>query len=284
VRARLALPLALVVPLIVAGAGASSAVQSRPYRVAIDCPSPALGGALPAAVYLPSGYVGATTRYPVVYFLHGLPAEPTSYEATAFVARAAAATGVGTIVVTPQGARTQEADEEYLDLGRNKDWTTAISRDLPRCIDFRFRTIAHRYGRALIGVSAGGFGALNIGLRNLATFAAIESWSGYSAATDPSGLQVLELGSKKANRRARVRRGRHLSQALIRKPAFVGFYVGRQDKRFRNTNVQLDQAFDTNHVRHLFRIYEGGHEQSLWTNQAPRWIGLALLELAAARG
>jgi enterochelin esterase-like enzyme len=234
-------------------------------------------------VYLPAGYTSGATRYPVVYFLHGLPAEPTSYQATAFVASAAAASGRNAIVVAPQGARAAEADDEYLDLGANSDWTAGISRDLTQCIDSRFRTIASRHGRALIGVSAGGFGALNIGLRRLGKFSVIESWSGYSAATDPSGLQVLDLGSQKANRKARVRRGRHLRHTLDKRPAFIGFYVGRQDERFLAANTSLDKAFDTNHIPHVFRIYTGGHEQSLWTSEAPRWIGLALDHLTEAR-
>jgi enterochelin esterase-like enzyme len=239
---------------------------------------------LPAAVYLPADYASGATRYPVVYFLHGLPAEPTSYQATAFVANAAAASGRRAIVVAPQGARTVEADDEYLDLGQSNDWNAALSRDLTHCIDSRFRTIAQRDGRALIGVSAGGFGALNVGLRHLRTFAAVESWSGYSAATDPSGLQVLDLGSKKANKKARVRRGPRLSRTLTNRPAFVGFYVGRQDERFLAANIGLDRAFDTNHIQHVFRIYAGGHEQSLWTSQAPLWIRLALHHLSTARG
>jgi enterochelin esterase-like enzyme len=239
---------------------------------------------LPAAVYLPANYASATTRYPVIYFLHGLPAEPTSYQANAFVANAVVASGLRAIVVVPQGTRAPEADDEYLDLGQSNDWNTALSRDLTRCIDSRFRTIAQRDGRALIGVSAGGFGALNVGLRHLRTFAAVESWSGYSAATDPSGLQVLDLGSKKANRKARVRRGHRLSRMLTKQPVFIGFYVGRQDDRFLAANVGLDKTFDMNRIPHVFRIYEGGHEQSLWTTNAPLWIGLALHQLSPARG
>jgi hypothetical protein len=37
---------------------------------------------------------------------------------------------------------------------------------------------------------------MNIGLRNLTTFGAVESWSGYFEATDPSGHHKLDLGSR----------------------------------------------------------------------------------------
>jgi dipeptidyl aminopeptidase/acylaminoacyl peptidase len=38
--------------------------------------SRALGGTLPFTVYLPPGYATSSRRYPVIYFLHGLPASP----------------------------------------------------------------------------------------------------------------------------------------------------------------------------------------------------------------
>jgi enterochelin esterase-like enzyme len=41
--------------------------------------SPAVDGRLHLAVYLPSDYGTSAARYPVVYFLHGLPAASTAY-------------------------------------------------------------------------------------------------------------------------------------------------------------------------------------------------------------
>jgi enterochelin esterase-like enzyme len=268
---------------VVAGAGLSRSASAPVKTFTVSCPSVALGGALPAAVYLPAGYVGGSTRYPVIYFLHGLPALPTSYETVAFVARAVAATGRRAIVVAPQGARQPEGDAEYLNWSATSDWPMAIARDLPTCIDSRFRTIANRNGRALAGLSAGGFGAFNIGLRNLATFAVVESWSGYFAATDPSGLQILNLGSKAANRKARVRRGRRLSGAVAQQPTFIGFFVGRQDTRFLTANIRLDATFTAKGIPHVFELYAGGHGEAFWTKQAPLWLGLALDHLSRAQ-
>jgi len=235
---------------------------------------------LPAVVYLPGGYGAGRTRYPVLYFLHGLPAAPTSYEGYGFVPAAVARSGHSAIVVAPQGARNAGDDREYLNWGRTEDWPLAISRDLPRCIDSRFRTIATRRGRALIGLSAGGFGAFNIGLRHLRTYSAIESWSGYFAATDPAGLHVLDLGSGRANRKARVPRDQDLDDRVAQRPTFLGFYVGRQDDRFYKANLALNDAFSAEHVAHVFRVYQGGHSSSLWIGEAALWVGMALDRLA----
>jgi enterochelin esterase-like enzyme len=254
-----------------------------PQSRAVTCPSPALGGTLPTVVYLPSGYRGGSRHYPVVYFLHGLPATPSSYTLNSFVASSLAAGNHRAIVVAPQGARTPNSDREYLNWGPTEDWPRAITSDLTRCIDRRFRTIPKRSGRALIGLSAGGFGAANIGLRSLTTFGAVESWSGYFEATDPDGWRVLDLGSAAANAAARAPRDASLRAALAHDPTFIGFYVGRQDDRFLNDNIRFDRALTSSHVPHLFRTYPGGHSATLWRGEAAQWLDEALGALAAQR-
>ncbi len=279
-RGALAAAAAVALLVLVVPAAAARAPFAR--TLGVSCRSPALGGFLPTVVYLPAGYWHGSARDPVVYFLHGLPAGPDAYRANAFVAEAIAAGGHEAIVVAPQGARGANSDREYLDWGAGEDWPAAISVDLPRCVDARFRTIANRWGRALIGLSAGGFGAFNIGLRRLGTFAAVESWSGYFTATDPSGRAKLDLGSEGANRRARVPRGPDLEQRLARLPAFIGFYVGRQDARFLAENVRLDRVFTARGIPHSFAVYEGGHSVALWQEEAQLWLGLALQNLLAS--
>ena len=79
--------------------------RASPARtVSITCPSPSLGGQFPTLVYLPAAYDSSSRRYPVVYFLHGLPANPQSYTQNAFVAHALVSADEQAIVVAPQGA------------------------------------------------------------------------------------------------------------------------------------------------------------------------------------
>ena len=277
-----------VIALVAFAGGAAIAGQGSPRKtrpspaqtLALSCHSAALGGTLPALIYLPAGYRGGSTRYRVIYFLHGLPADPDSYKQNAFVATALAGSSRAAIVVAPQGSRGTGSDREYLNWDASEDWPQAIANDLPHCVDTRFRTIANRTGRALVGLSAGGYGAFNIGLRNLATFGAVESWSGYFAATDPSGLHVLELGSVDADDGARVPSGSDLKAALARWPALIAFYVGNQDSRFLATNQAFDGALRVSGVRHVFRVYAGGHSGALWRAHAPHWLAVALDSLA----
>jgi enterochelin esterase-like enzyme len=246
----------------------------------VTCRSPSLGGTLPAIVYLPAGYRSGSAHYRVIYFLHGLPANAGSYRANHFVGAAVSSGRNSAIVVAPQGARSDNEDHEYLDLDPTENWPQAISHDLTHCIDSRFRTIANRSGRALVGLSAGGYGAMNIGLRNLATFGAVESWSGYFEATDPSGNHKLDLGSPQANAAAAVPRGAGLKAAVAAHPTLIAFYVGRQDDRFADDNENFSSALTRERVPHLFRTYPGGHILGLWTSESKLWLGYALSALA----
>lgn len=252
----------------------------------MSCSSSSLGGKLPAIVYLPAGYGTGTTpqRYPVIYLLHGLPAGPQTYTESGFVASVVARGSRPAIVVAPQGARSENSDPEYLDEGTGENWPQAFAHDLTRCIDAHFLTIENRSGRAMIGFSAGGFGAMNIGLRHLDTYGAVESWSGYFEATDPSGDHILNLGSVAANAAARAPRGTVLVRSLARDPSFIGFYVGTQDSRFAADNEIFNSTLRSHGIHHSFAMYPGGHTVTLWEREAPLWLGRALSALAQEGG
>jgi S-formylglutathione hydrolase FrmB len=238
--------------------------------------SRALRGTLHYAAYLPPGYSTGRTRYPVVYFLHGLPATPYAYRGLGFVSDALEAIGRKAIVVWPQGARDGDSDPEYLDWGPGRNWETAIGTELPAVVDRRYRTIANRRGRALVGLSAGGYGAVLLALHHLDAFSVMESWSGYFQPTNPAGTQVIPHNpSQSAHDLVSG-----LRRAFARRPTFFAFYVGREDTRFRAENEQLDRELTRAHVPHLFRLYPGAHAQTVWSAHARAWLGLALDHLA----
>jgi enterochelin esterase-like enzyme len=234
-------------------------------------------------VWLPAGYASSGLRYPVIYVLHGLPSGPTGYHGMRFVAQALARLGRSAILIAPQGALAQEPDPEYLDKGPGDRWETAIAVDLTQEIDARYRTIPNRRGRALIGISAGGYGAMLIGLHHLSTFAAIESWSGYFQPTDPTGTRDLDLGSPNANAHASAFASiPALRSELRRDKTFLGFYVGKADKLFLADNVRLDRVLAKAGVPHVFRVYAGAHDSVLWSAHAGAWLDLALDRLSTA--
>jgi enterochelin esterase-like enzyme len=135
------------------------------------------GSQRPGLTYLPPRF-DASRRYPVVYLLHGLPGSPTEYLYGAELARfaddgIAAGTLRPFIAVIPAGGPTSEYDGE---------WAGPLEREVVNLVpwvDRHLPTIASARGRIIAGLSAGGFGAADIGVRNPRLFGTILSWSGY---------------------------------------------------------------------------------------------------------
>src|SRR5471030_139850 len=265
--------LALVVLTSVAGAAAAVLKQNRDLDERIT--SVALNERVHARVVLPAGYADGKRHYPVVYFLHGLPADAKAYRGNDWLIGALAHMGPA-ILVIPQGARDNDTDAEYLNWGSGREWETYVAEEVPHYIDTHFRTIRSRAGRAIVGVSAGGYGATILGLHHLGSFAVVESWSGYFHPTDPTGSRPLARGPA-ANAHTLIHA---LRSSLERKPTFFAFYVGRGDQRFLAENVRFDRELTSSRVRHVFEVYRGAHQTSLWTSHAQDWLGLALAHLA----
>jgi S-formylglutathione hydrolase FrmB len=269
--------------LALAGAAAAASLGTPSAwagqrRLDASFTSAAVGSRLHFEVYLPSGYDAGTTRYPVLYVLHGLPSTASAYTTLGFVERALDSVGRPAIVVVPQGARAGETDPEYVDSGPGHRWATAIATELPRVVDVRFRTIRSRAGRALIGISAGGYGAMQLALNHLGEFSVAESWSGYFHPTDPTGTKALDLGAG-----TDVHKVLPAVRATLKATkTFIAFYVGRSDWRFYDENETFNQELSEAGIAHVFRAYPGGHDQGLWQRYAAPWLELALVHLAPA--
>lgn len=135
-------------------------------------------------VYVPESYYKQEDRrYPVVYLLHGLYGDETSWtvkgnaEAT-LDALIASGELVESIVVMPNDGGYGHGTfyvNWYDGTGRFEDY---IVQDLIPSIDREFRTIADRSKRAVCGLSMGGYGAFALALRNPELFVAAASISG----------------------------------------------------------------------------------------------------------
>jgi enterochelin esterase-like enzyme len=131
-----------------------------------------------SSVYLPPGYSPAE-RYPVLYLLHGLVGNPSEYWDSLHLARRLdAMIGSGSppfIVVTPVGGQVVDPNSgEWAGI-----WESYVVGDVVPWVDTHLATVASPHGRVLEGLCAGGFGAVDIGLRHPGVFSALGSWEGY---------------------------------------------------------------------------------------------------------
>jgi enterochelin esterase-like enzyme len=256
-----------------AGPGGGIRVVQRSFT------SRAIGGTEHYAVALPAGYGSGDRRYPVIYALHGLPGNGRSYRHMPIAdwARDAAQAGRPAIVVSPQGATASDTDPEWHDWGPGRDWETVVAGELLPRVDRSFRTIPDRGGRAIIGISAGGYGASIIGVRHPATFAVIESWSGYFHPTNPEGDQPLSLGSPDEDEAASVQTYvRDAERFTAAGPTFFGFYVGDADPHFLPENEQLHRELLAAGVPHAYAVYPGAHTDDFWAAHERKWITAAV--------
>ena len=132
----------------------------------------------PGFVYLPPGFT-RSRAYPVVYLLHGMPGSPSEYlSGTDLAAWADSEIASGEIEPFIAVLPAAGPDRDY-----NGEWAGAIAaplvHDIVPWIDAHLPTVATAQGRVIAGLSAGGYGAVDLGLRHPDLFGTIEAWSAY---------------------------------------------------------------------------------------------------------
>ena len=249
-----------------------------------------INAALPYNVILPPGYrASATTRYPVLYLLHGWGGHYTDWVTRTNVADYAAQYRM--IVVMPEGN-----DSWYVDgaAGINDKYEMYILKELMPDVDRRYRTIQSRYGRAIAGLSMGGYGAIRYGLKYPATFAFAGSISGAFGVTrytekemnganlEPFMKTFGPVGSetRKANDVFEIARG--LSAARVASLPYFYFDCGTEDAaQHFLPNRELSELFLEKKIPHEFRELPGNHSWQYWDQQIPVVLRIAAEKLRA---
>lgn len=144
------------------------------------------------SLYLPKSYhakENAEKRYPVIYFLHGMLEDQNRFNSRggAKVLDEAIAKKVLPEVIfvcAYDGSRFSF----YVDRDK-KLVETMIVRDLVPFIDKKYRTLADRDHRVMMGVSMGGFGAMKIAFKNPKVFGIVAT---HSAAIMPENSDEID--------------------------------------------------------------------------------------------
>ncbi|HEX4454328.1 MAG TPA: alpha/beta hydrolase family protein [Kofleriaceae bacterium] len=289
--------------------------------------SEALGVDKRVVVYLPAGYDrDPDRRWPVFYYLQGTTSEETEWVTYGMIDRAADALGLDAIIVMPDGD-----DAFYVDspmavdyaaclrdgtglYDRHEDppqtcvraprYETYVVRDVVDWVDATYRTINRRDGRAIAGLSMGGYGALMLAMRHPERFAAVASHSGLDAllyrGPHPYAPDAVELYDDPAtygndNDRddtyARLVFGNDIAFWRARDPALLAqtlapgqlaIYLdcGAEDRLVDGARY-LDAILTSHHLDHVFWTGPGKHDYELWRARLP--VSLAFLRDHVAR-
>lgn len=216
-------------------------------------------------IYTPPGYENSTEKYPVLYLLHGMGGDEEAWIAlgrTAQILDNLIAQGKAKpmIVVMPNGNVAQEAAPGESSLGFVKPTMQLPNTmdgkyeetfmDIIRFVESNYRVKAEKSGRAIAGLSMGGYHTLHISRYYPNTF---DYMGLFSAAIMPNqNTQSKVYDNFDATLKAQMDNGYKLYWIAI----------GKTDFLYKN-NVEYREKLDAMKMPYVYRETEGGHT---WTN------------------
>ena len=253
-----------------------------------------IGAPLPYNVILPADYgsdAAKNRRYPVIYLLHGLMGSADNWVSDrAHLADHAARYPF--IIVVPEGRNAWYTDSATVPA---EQFESYFVKELIPDVDRRYRTISAREGRAVAGLSMGGYGSLKFGLKHPGLFAFAGSMSGAMGAASwlpdekmvefvrPSIARVYgpatepDNETRKANDLYRI--VRELSPEQIKSLPFLYLDCGTEDFLIGD-NRNFSALLVEKKVPHEFRQLPGGHTWPYWDRQVQEILKLAAERLA----
>lgn len=276
-----------------APSAASTAPAASPSRVeAVPFESKLVGKPLHYNVLLPADYARTErekTRYPVLYLLHGLGGSAGDWVSQrARLAEYAA--GHRLIIVVPEGRDGWYTDSATVAADK---FETYFVEELIPDVQRRFRTVEGREGRAVAGLSMGGYGALKFGLKHPEKFALAASMSGaFSAASwkpedglpefvKPSIVRVFgpaDSPTRPANDLYRL--AREMPDARIPALPFLYLDCGTEDFLAAD-NRAFSGLLMEKKIPHEYRQLPGNHSWPYWDRQVREILRLAAQKLAS---
>ncbi len=233
----------------------------------------------PTLVYLPPN-ASRSARYPVLYLLHGLPGSPYSFVdglalAAAADAEIAARRVRPFIAVMPPAGLDGRFRGEWTGV-----WETYLVDDVLPWVNTHLPA-AGGLADAIGGLSAGGYGAVDIGLRHLGDFGTLESWSGYFDPYRDGSLAHAGPAELAAHDPVLLARG----EAELLRRLHVRFFLSSgttQDESSAAAASAFGHELAGLHVPYRLWLQPGGHRGSLWRAQLPAALAYAFPSQPAA--
>jgi len=201
-------------------------------------------------VYLPAGYEKGSTRYPVLYLVHGAGDTALGWT-TAGAANVimdnliAQKKAVPMIVVMPFNGGTPATPAVQ---GGPSAFENYMLKELMPFVDAKYRTAPGRKNRAMAGLSAGGAATYNVGLKHLEVFSQFGLFSAAGGGGDfASRYPALAADPKGTNAKISV--------------WWIG--AGQQDPLDKSAK-DLDAALTKLQIHHTYMDRPGGHVWPVW--------------------
>lgn len=233
-------------------------------------------------IYLPKGHGDEANKdklYPWVLWLSGFGGsnEFGDKGGAAVLDRLRGEGAIPAMALVVYRAPGRRARSTYMNGEPAADTEDLLVGDLLEHVQKKYRLAADRKQRAVMGLSAGGFGALKIALRHPDVFGAVAAHSAAILPADPADLggmneQVVQrflrggLAKELGDPIEKDKWAAHMPMAIVaaKKPeALQGlqiyFDAGTDDDYgFCPPNEELSKRMTANGHRHLFRKVEGG--------------------------
>jgi putative tributyrin esterase len=244
--------------------------------------SPALRREMKYRVLVPEDYDRSQRRYPVLYLLHGLGGDYTDWTMRTNVAEYSRTLPV--IIVMPDGHNAWYTNSE------EGAYETYILTDLPADVVKKYRTINSRYGRAIAGLSMGGYGALKMALKRPAMFVVAGSFSGAFAATRRGELERL-ISRPESDRLDKIfgpadsvarKENDLLALAAGLKPGGAPYlYVdcGIADNSLIDSNREVVAAIHKTGVPYEYHEVAGAHSWDYWDRRVREFLPVLMRRL-----
>jgi S-formylglutathione hydrolase FrmB len=252
----------------------------------IDCSalnSRILHQAVHYCVLLPRGYAARGTkdsarRYPVLYFLHGLGEDERTLFDTGgwnLIEDLRQQHKIGNfLIVAPEGRRTffiNSADGKV-------PYSDFFLREFMPFIQRKYRVRPGRAGRAVSGVSMGGYGALRMAFAHPELFSAVSAESAALITDSPQEINAAMHAGSPLGRLLGDVFGRPINlshwranspfvlakehKAGLRKLA-IYFNCGREDDYgFEQGAEALHRQLESEGIPHEYHLYPGGHSMT----------------------
>ena len=216
--------------------------------------------------------------FPVLYLLGGLSDDHTGYMRRTSIERYADAYKL--LIVMPDGARGFYVNDPRPGAPQYEDY---IALELIRYIDHWFPTIRNASGRAVAGLSMGGYGALMLGMRHPDVFSVASSHSGAVRYARDNKLNVGDIpdGSALA---AVLPKGKYCLTTLAEefkrsgKELAIRMDCGTEDFLL-DANRQIHAHFDKLGIPHEYHEPPGPHDWPYWDQHLPATLKFVMERL-----